>query len=40
MLTRLIGRADVACESNSDCNAVGEYEHRDVEYVYRGAEYE
>ena len=34
MLTTLVGRADVACESNAEYNGVGEYEHRDAEYEY------
>ena len=34
MLTRLIGRADVACDSNADYNATGEHAYRDAEYEY------
>ena len=34
MLTRLIGRADVASESGQEYNAAVEYEYRDAEYEY------
>ena len=34
MLTRLIGRADLASESDADYHTAGEYECRDAEYEY------
>ena len=34
MLTRLIARADVVSESNSEYNSTVEYEYRDAEYEY------
>ena len=34
MLTRLIGRADLASESDADYHTAGEYEYRDAEYEY------